>query len=257
MQPAPPLPFEMAMHIIDYLYDCPTSLKKCSRVCRAWLAISRSHLFYSISFDLSRQGVSNHLRRLHSAIEQSPIIALEQSPIIALEQSPIIALYIRELTILHGSQMRMSDSDWVNLVPLLFGKITSLQKLEVAEVEWNRLMPIVRSSVRDLLALPSLVHFSLASVTVSRIEHFTAILPPNLKLLTVDRVYVQHDDAEVTHAIDLENVQMSTQNPRQLECTLLLISIIGFLERSQTLTYRVFAHWTSSALDILKRETRS
>jgi hypothetical protein len=133
-------------NILDYLYNCPTSLKNCSRVCRAWLATSRFHLFYHISFVLNGRGASNRFQRLHSVIEQSPIIAL----------------YIRELVILRNS--KLPDSEWPKLgmvVPLLFGKLASLQKLDVRGFNWSRLTPDARSSVRTLLALPSLVHLAL------------------------------------------------------------------------------------------------
>jgi hypothetical protein len=82
------------------------------------------------------------------------------------------------------------------------------------KINWT---PTVRSSVRHLSALPSLVHLVVRRVTVSKLEHFTALLPPNLKRLTVDWVSIRDDDAAITHAIDMENDQVTTQNPRQLE----------------------------------------
>jgi hypothetical protein len=202
MQSGPSLPHEISLCIIDYLYNCPKSLKNCSRVCRAWLATSRFHLFYHISFVLNGRHTSDRFQRLHSIIEQSPIIAL----------------YIRELVILRNS--KLPDSEWpklVMVVPLLFGKLTSLQKLDLRGFYWSRLTPDARSSVRTLLSLPSLVHLAVRDITVSKLEHFTAILPPNLKQLTVDRVQVRTGDAELIKAIDMENDQVSPRNPRRLE----------------------------------------
>jgi hypothetical protein len=174
----PPLPLEIAMYIIDYLYDCPTVLNHCSRVCRAWLAICRSHLFYHIRFSLG-EGVSNRFQRLYNIIEQSPGVAL----------------YIRELSIADRLLIvQMPHSEWPKLgmvVPPLFGKLTSLQKFDVTGFNWCRLTPDVRSSVRTLLALPSLVHLAVRYVAVSRLEHFTAILPPNLKRFTVNQMYIR------------------------------------------------------------------
>jgi hypothetical protein len=116
--------------------------------------------------------------------------------------------------------IQMPDSEWPKLgiiVPLLFGKLTGLRKFDVTGINWSHLTSDARSSVRSLLALPSLVHLAVRCVTVSRIEHLTAVLPPNLKRLTVDWVCVRDDDAEVTHAIDMENGQVSTQSLRELE----------------------------------------
>ena len=202
MQSGPSLPHEISLCIIDYLYNCPKSLNNCSRVCRAWLATSRFHLFYHISFVLNGRHTSDRFQRLHGIIEQSPIIAL----------------YIRELVIV--SLNLLPDSEWPKLamvVPLLFGKLTSLQKLDVRGLYWSRLTPDARSSVRALLALPSLVHLVVRYITVSRLEHFAAILPPNLKRLSVSQIHIRTDDVGVTHAIDMENDQMSTRNPRRLE----------------------------------------
>jgi hypothetical protein len=67
-----------------------------------------------------------------------------------------------------------------------------------------------RLSVQSLLALPSLVHLAVQFVMV-QIEHLTAVLPPNLKRL--GSAFRIHDDVEVTHGIDMENVQISTQCP--------------------------------------------
>jgi hypothetical protein len=72
----------------------------------------------------------------------------------------------------------MPDSEWPKLgvvVPLLFGKLSSLQKFDVRGFNWSRSTPDARSSVRTLLALPSLVHLAVRYVTVSKLEHFTAI----------------------------------------------------------------------------------
>jgi hypothetical protein len=201
----PPLPLEIVIYIIDHLFDCPAVLNNCSHVCRAWLAISRYHLFYHIRFSLSGPAVSNRFQRLHNTIEQSPSVAL----------------YIRELSIVRSFQMeQMPGSEWPKLgvvVPLLFGKLSSLQKFDVRGINWSRLTPDVRSSVRALLALPSLVHLAVRYITVSRLEHFAAILPPNLKRLSVSQIHIRTDDVGVTHAIDMENDQMSTRNPRRLE----------------------------------------
>jgi hypothetical protein len=205
MQPRPPLPPEIAMYIVGYLSDCPKSLTTCSRVCRDWLAISRPHVFHRITFVLNGRGVYKRVRTLHNIIEQCPSIAL----------------YILELSIVRKLEMRLvPKSDWVKLglvVPLLFGKLTSLQKFEVTGINWIRLMPTVRSSVRDLFALPSLVHLAVRCVKVSRIEHFTAILPPNLKRLIVDQVRVYADNGIMRSAIDEENLQVFAQSPRQWE----------------------------------------
>jgi hypothetical protein len=205
MLPRPPLPPEIAIYIIDHLSDCPTSLTTCSRVCRDWLAISRPHFFHRITFVLNGRGVYKRARTLYSLIEQCPSIAL----------------YIRELSIVREPKMRLvPKSDWVKLgsvVPLLFGKLTGLHKFEVTGINWIRLMPTVRSSIRDLFALPSLVHLAVRCVKVSRIEHLTAMLPPNLKRLTVDNVYVHADNGIMMYAIDKENLQVSAQSPRQLE----------------------------------------
>jgi hypothetical protein len=207
MQPRQPLPLEISTYIIDYLYNCPTSLKSCSHVCQAWLAISRFHLFYCIRLYLSGPGVrvSNRFRRLHDVIEQSPSVAL----------------FIRELHIIRSSKMlRMPDSEWPKLgmvIPLLFSKFTRLQKFDVAGINWSHLTADARSSVRALLALPSLVHLAVRFITVSKIQHITALLPPNLKRLTVVCIRVRADDPGVIHAIDVENGQMFSRNSRQLE----------------------------------------
>jgi hypothetical protein len=71
----------------------------------------------------------------------------------------------------------------------------------------------------------------------SKLEHFMALLPPNLKRLTVNWLYIRSGDAKVTQAIDMENDQVPARKPRQLECTILVVLITGFLESSQTLTY--------------------
>jgi hypothetical protein len=205
MQLRPLLPPEIAIDIIGNLSDCPTSLTACSCVCRDWLAISRPHFFHRISFVLNGRGVYKRARTLHDIIEQRPRIAL----------------YIRELSIVKEPRMRVQPkSDWVKLgsvVPFLFGKLTNLQKFEVTGINWVHLTPTIRSSVRDLFALPSLVHLAVRCVMVWRIQHFTAILPPNLKRLTVHDIYVYADNGILVHAIDAENLQVFAQSPRRLE----------------------------------------
>jgi hypothetical protein len=100
MQPRP-LPPEITILIIDYLYDHPASLKNCSRVSHSWLAISRSHLFHRVEFNLAREGAHKCFERLHSAIEKFSSISL----------------YIRELTI--SNMIRMPDSENA-IIPHLF-----------------------------------------------------------------------------------------------------------------------------------------
>jgi hypothetical protein len=84
-------------------------------------------------------------------------------------------------------------------------------------LDWCHWTPNTRSSIRALIALPSLVHLAVRYVTFSKIEHFTVLLPPNLKRLTVDWLRISDADADVTQAIDMENDQAPARKPCQLE----------------------------------------
>jgi hypothetical protein len=136
------LPREITDHIIDYLHNSPQDLRACACVCRAWLDSSRSRLFYRISV----HRVPARTRVYHSPYE-------------AIQHSPRIALYVREL---YYADPTRWDVVAGNLLKLL-RPFTRLRMLELVTQEWTLLMPEIKDSIRNILALPSLVYFKCQS----------------------------------------------------------------------------------------------
>jgi hypothetical protein len=198
----PPLPTELIDYIIDYLHDSPSILRTCARVCRAWVAPSRFHLFYCLKILPTRRNAPVRLLRL-------------------LQGSPNIALYIREF---HFSGRSRSDFRWPRLetvLPHLLGKLTRLRKLVLDGIPFTRLTPDTRAAFRELFALSCLVHVVVVDLKVAKPEHFTSFLCPPLKHLSVGMVL---EDEFTIHpedipAVDEEvrAVELQKRSPSRLE----------------------------------------
>jgi hypothetical protein len=170
-QVVPHLLPELIDHIIDYLHDSPADLRTGALVCKAWLAPCRSHLFRSISID-PWCGYS-FCCSLYAAIQQSPQIAI----------------HVRELCCSYGNIFFHIGQSWPyengTILPQLLHSFTELRKLKIAFICWTHFPPDIRKSFRDILALPSLVHFQIVDVAFFKPEHFMSLLRPHLKRLSV------------------------------------------------------------------------
>ena len=167
------LPPELIDHTIDYLHDSPSTLRACARVCRAWVAPSRFHLFYRHEIT-----PNNNIRTVPQQIGQ----LLE-----FLQGSPHIAFYIREFYLSPGYHSRMPDSDRSQVdaaLPHLLGMLTQLRKLVLTGIPFTGLVPDTRAAFRALFALPCLVHVAVERLEVAKIEHFASLLCPSLKRLS-------------------------------------------------------------------------
>jgi hypothetical protein len=172
------LPLELIDNIVDYLSDSPSDLRTCALVCRAWVASSRLHLFHSISIYPGRRSVYARCCRLRSTIRRCPGVALN----------------VRELCFSIGSRRVndslsvMDDLEWPrlkNVLPDLLRSFTKLRKLKLMNIEWRWLMPLIRAAFRDVLTLPSLIHFEPDDMTFSTMEEFTSVIRPQLKRLAI------------------------------------------------------------------------
>jgi hypothetical protein len=171
---SPRVPPELIEHIIDYLHDSPEDLRSCALVCKAWLAPSRFHLFYKIS--LRQTNILPSCRRLQRAIQRSSHIALCVREL-SIDDTPFFS---------PGTSFIGLPEDSVELntiLPQVFRSFTRLCKLQLGPLSWDELMPDVKKSLQDILALPSLVHFDTWCVDFSSVESFLGLLHPQLKRL--------------------------------------------------------------------------
>jgi hypothetical protein len=160
------LPPELIEHIIDYLHDNPEDLCSCALVCKAWLAPSRLHLFYKISFH--RRPFLPSYRILQCAIQRSSHIALCVRELSFSSEAFHEYLYRAELN---------------TILPQIFRSFTKLRKLTLRSLIWDQMAPDVKKSIQDILAFPSLVHFDTWWVRFSSLESFLGLLHPQLKRL--------------------------------------------------------------------------
>ena len=197
----PHLPLELIACIIDYL-DCAVALKNCSRVCHAWLPLSRSHIFRVLSVFLNDRRVFKRLQGLNNTIDQSPCIST----------------YVSELCIMETfgchAMLSYAPHKLDTVLPSLLYKLTNLRKIAVSGMDWtNMTTPEIRSAVRTLIHRPSFVHLVVNSFEFAQLVHLTTLLPPTLKRLDIDNIW----GAESSDVIDEENKRPPPQKPCQLE----------------------------------------
>jgi hypothetical protein len=210
------LPPELTEHIINYLHDSPEDLRSCALVCKAWLAPSRSHLFYKIS------------------IHPAPILPSCRRLQRAIQQSPHVALCVRLLSFSPGKSFpeELEDSERVELstiLPQIFRSFTRLRKLVLGVLIWDKLMSDVKKSLQDILALPPLVHFDARRATFSSPESFLDLLHPQLKQL---EVFIYGFDSMVSEAMDGEGEQQTVvkRQPCRLESLAWHVLEVGFID---------------------------
>jgi hypothetical protein len=200
------LPPEIVDHIIDHLHDSPPDLRVCACVCKGWLESARFHLFYSISIVPRNQSYPS-CHRLYEA----------------LQHSPRIAFHVRQLTFSTnegGMGLLMTEfSDWPTLkrvLPLLLQSFTRLSRLKLVDITWASLTPIIRKTIRNLLALPSLVRFEMFLLKISKLEHLTTLFRPHLKRLHV--FFYLYDESTHEPEVDKENEQYAVmEQPCRLD----------------------------------------
>jgi hypothetical protein len=218
------LPPELTEHIINYLHDSPEDLRSCALVCKAWLAHSRSHLFYKI------------------AIHPAPILPSCRRLQHAIQQSPHVALCVRELSFSPGKSFpeELEDSERVELstiLPQIFRSFTRLRKLVLFDLLWDELVSDVKKSLQDILSLPSLVHFFAWHATFSSPESFLDLLHYQLKRL---EVYIYGFGGMVSEAMDGEGEQQTVVKRQPCRLTslglyLMEVEFIDWLLGSQSL----------------------
>src|SRR3984957_11338748 len=208
-QTMPRLPPELIEYTIDYLHNSPSTLHACARVCRAWVAPSRFHLFY---------------RREIAPTRTSNTVTLQTGELLEfLQGSPHIAFYIRELHFSVDTLFRMPASDWPKLdatLPHLLGMFTQLRKLVLRGIPFTSLVPDTRAAFRALFALPCLVDVEVRYLKVAKLEHFTTLLCSPLKRLYVSRLGEQFtSNPEQIRAIDEEvkAVELQERSPCRLD----------------------------------------
>jgi hypothetical protein len=116
-----------------------------------------------------------------------------------------------------------SRAEWPLLgrvLPPLLRSLTSLRKLELHGMEWTSLTAEVRKSLRDILARPSLIHFETVDTYFSRLTHFTSLIHPHLKQLTMCFNW-GHEDARTRacRVVDgeIEQEAIAERQPCRLE----------------------------------------
>jgi hypothetical protein len=165
------LPLELIERIIDFFHDSRKDLYHCALVCKAWLAPSRYHLFYSICIcpDPSKRWV--------------PCFWQYDLLYETLQQSPHIAHYVREFRFLSVSQM--ADPNWPlpKQIASLLQSFTNLRKLTLCSIFWETLSLDMKEALREALARPSLTQLYLERVIFSATEDLAELIYPHLKRL--------------------------------------------------------------------------
>jgi hypothetical protein len=197
------LPPELIDYIIDYLHDSPSTLRTCARVCQAWVEPSRFHLFYCVDIlkpRISSRNVADSLSEL-------------------LRRSPNIALYIREFHLSMESRFNF-QSALECILPHLLGKLTRLRKLVLLGIPFTRLWSDTRAAFRALFALPGLVHVEVRALKVRKPEHFTSLLCPPLKRLSMDmdldKFAIRPEDLRAVDE-EVRAVELQKSSPCRLE----------------------------------------
>jgi hypothetical protein len=106
-----------------------------------------------------------------------------------------------------------------------------LRKLKLRYFAWDELVSDVKESLRDILALPSLVHFDACFVEVSSLESFLGPLHPQLKQL---EMYIDMPGNTSSEAMDAQETAV-TRQPCRLEQLGLFFRLIDWLLGSQSL----------------------
>ena len=214
-------PPELIEYTIDYLHNSPSTLRACACVCRAWVAPSRFHLFYRRKI-IPDRGTGIVSPKVHQLLE-------------FLQGSPHIAFYIREFHFSrgYGPWPRRRPRDWhpmETVLPQLLGMLTQLRKLVLGGIPTTDLIPETRAAFRALFALPCLVDVEVRHLEVAKPEHFTSLLCPPLKRLSVSVSWVEdlEFEPEDIRAVD-EEVKDQKRQPCRLE----------YLHSDST----VFMHW--------------
>jgi hypothetical protein len=221
------LPPELIDRIIDCLYYDICALRACALVCKAWVPSCRFHLFYTIRFASSYKDEDPRCRKLYDLVQRSPHIAF----------------YVREL-IISGEHNAILNLERV-LIPLL-QRFTELRMLKLDGVNWKRLMPDMRKSFADVLALPSLVHFEMTRSTFPDLEHLIALLHPHLKRLAIGNYCSKDRTTSVGLAIDGDGLDaVSKQRPCRLD----------YLDLSVKSTNLSFTEWLLGPQSIIDIST--
>ncbi|RDX46334.1 hypothetical protein OH76DRAFT_1473495 [Lentinus brumalis] len=126
----PVFPAEVTDIIIDYLHNCPYTLKWCSLVCRDWTASSRYHLFYTMSFSSERAAFSDVLAFIHSV--------------------PNIYPYIKAITLSDYRGISLKDVRAV-LEPLTSLCSVTLDRLHISKPHWRE--PVLEPALHALATL--------------------------------------------------------------------------------------------------------
>ncbi|KAG6835078.1 hypothetical protein H0H93_005039 [Arthromyces matolae] len=183
----PILPQELVDQIIGQLHDDSPDLKSCALVSKAWLAPSRSHIFYRISLQPPPPTRFFAAWRRKSAL---------RSLLDIINVTPEIALYIRDVEIVEG----VGDREWVVKDPSLFhllSKLKDVQRFRLCHsagipIPWRALSPGLPIAILQILALPSLCALDLGMLSFSSADVFVSLLERlnNLRVLYLDHIQV-------------------------------------------------------------------
>jgi hypothetical protein len=106
------VPIELIDEVISYIRDDHFTLQSCSLVCKAWIPLSRQHLFYSISLDHSNISEFIALLELGSGSSVGPLVQhlrihrRGRDPVWVAEAVPILSSYLHPASLelcLHNS----------------------------------------------------------------------------------------------------------------------------------------------------------
>jgi hypothetical protein len=153
--------------IIGQLAGDSRSLCRCSRVCKSWVHPSRIHLFKNLVinfYDPPRLGLAYYPNAYRSVIRKSTALLK------CLDRSPHLAWYILSLEIRNCWCLNVTDRSLkeahrtlVRLLP----RLRHVTKFVLRNSHWESLSDNeVRRSISTLLALPTLKHINLDTLTI-------------------------------------------------------------------------------------------
>ncbi|KAF8237418.1 hypothetical protein L208DRAFT_1389187 [Tricholoma matsutake] len=180
------IPQEVAEIIISYLAGDSRSLRKCSLVCKSWVHPSRIHLFKNIVlnfYEPLRPGLGQYHNPFRSITRKSTALlrCLDRSPHLAWY---FLSLEIRNCWCVNSSSKSLKEV--LHILVRLLPKLRHVTRFVLRNSHWESLSDKeVRRSISTLLALPTLKHINLDTLTLLTYKDLADLLSVSAQLSTL------------------------------------------------------------------------